>query len=270
MDFILNAKIYNFLQLENPTEDEIKEGALLLLKVSPNRSRGIYNSAMRRPTYMLKWVRSELKKYYEIRQRGLTSADVEKFNAETVKSVEESLSVAPCTVEQDSEETPAVPIVDVRGLREDHDELPDEIKAIWEKNAERWKRMRAMHAQLSSMIQQDGYAPCDGNELCYQLRKVDSEIRADYELYDSFKKPEETPTVKKSKGETVSDNVRLIQKSRTAISRGLSKDKHTEKSLQSIQKAVDVLYSLEQELKNDTVKKLKELGIIIPEKDAET
>lgn len=276
MDQILTAQIYNFLQLEKPTEAQIIEGAKLLLKCNPNRERGVYNSAMRRPKAMLPWIRTDLKKYYDIRQRGLTMPEVEQFNHETVALVEQTLSQVPSTVEQDSGETPLVPVLGIRGMRDDHEQLPDEIKAIWERNAERWKKMRQLHAQLAQMIVKPDYAPCDGNELCYMLRQVDTDLRNDYEIYDTFVLTPAAPEVPKAdaddKVDVFTDNVKTIQNARTAISRGLGrKTSHTEESLKKIQDAVNTLFSLKQAIKPETIEKLKAIGISVPnsETDAE-
>ena len=175
MDQILTAKIHNFLQLKNPTEAQIIEGATLLLQCNPNRERGIYNTAMRRPKAALPWIRTDLKKYYDIRKRGLTTLEVEKFNKETVNRVEETLSRVPTGVVQPDGDAPIVPALGTRGKRADHDRLPPEVQAIWDRNADRWKKMERLHFQLAQMIAKPGYAPCDGNELCYQLRQIDDD-----------------------------------------------------------------------------------------------
>ena len=272
MDQILTAKIYNFLQLENPTEAQIIEGATLLLQCNPQRERGIYNTAMRRPKDTLPWIRTDLKKYYDIRQRGLTTPEVEQFNNETVSRVEQTLSLVPSGMAQEGEDAPAVPLLGTRGIREDHDQLPPEVQAIWERNAERWKKMSRLHYQLSQMIARPDYAPCDGNELCFQLRQVDDDIRNDYAIYDSFKvEPAADGAAAQSDSvEVFTDNVKTIQNARTAISRGLArKTPHTDESLQKLQEAVNTLFALKQTLKAETVEKLKALNIAIPGTEAD-
>lgn len=275
MDQNFTLKIYKFLQLENPTEEQIIEGATLLLQCNPIRERGIYNSAMKRPKAMLKWIRTDLKKYYDIRQRGLTTPEVEQYNDETVALVKETLSQAPDSVKTDEEEdTTGIPVLGIRGRREDHDQLPKEIQDIWERNAERWKKIRKLHAQLAQMMAKPDYAPCDGNELCYQLRSADNDLRNDYQIYDSFKleKEEDDATSGKDSVDVFTDNVKTVQNARTAISRGLArKTKHSEESLQKVQDAVNTLFALKQTIKPETVEKLKAIGISIPnaETDAE-
>ena len=76
MDNIFTAKIENFLAIEKPTDEQVKEGATLLLQVNHTRYRSIYNTAMRRPQAMLPWIRTDLKKHLAIRKRGLTTETV--------------------------------------------------------------------------------------------------------------------------------------------------------------------------------------------------
>lgn len=272
MDHILTAKIYNFLQLENPTEQQIIEGATLLLKCNPNRERGIYNSAMRRPKSMLAWIRTDLKKYYDIRQRGLTMPEVEKFNDETLSIVGKTLSTVPDNVPIDNPEegeAPLLPVLAVRGRREDHEQLPDDIKAIWDRNAERWKKMSRLHFQLAQMIEKPDYAPCDGNELCYQLRMMDTELRNDYQIYDTYEAKTATavadPPAGEDKVDKLAEDVKIITSARTAISRGLARKTQDEASRKKIQDAVNTLFVLKQVIKPVTIEKLKAIDIAIPE-----
>ena len=267
MDHILTTQIQQFLQLEKPTEEQIREGATLLLRCNPQRERAIYNSAMTRPKSMLPWIKADLKKYLGIRQRGLTTPQVEKFNQETIAAVKQTLSKVPVTVEQDSGETPLIPQLGIRGLRPDHDQLPEDIQALFTKNTERWKSMRKLHAQLAQMIARPGYAACDGNEICYQLRQLDTALRNDYEAYDSFVNGDNKPAASTDRVDVFTDNVKKIQAARAAVSRGIArKTPHTKESFEKLENAVKALVALNQTLKPATVEKLAALGITVPQK----
>ena len=262
MDQQFTNKIQAFLAIESPTDAQIIEGATLLLQCSPQRERGIYNSTLRRPQHMLPWIRTDLRKFLDIRNRGLTTAEVKKYNDETLKLVEETLATVPENVaEEEAADAPTPSTTQLRlGKRADHDTLPDDIKALWTKNAERWKRMRALHTQLALLIAKPDYAPCDGNELCYQLRQLDTDLRNDYQRYDAWQPAPEKPVE-----EQVADNVKAIQKARTAISRGLAREEQTEETLQKLQEAVNTLMTLKQTLKPDTLERLRGLGISVNE-----
>lgn len=268
MDQVLTKKIGEFLSLDNPSDEQIKDAATMLHQCSPN-SRGIFNQAQVRPRAMLPWIRTDLKKYYAIRQRGLERQQVKAYNEETEKLVEETLSVCPEDTESEettTDEVGQIPVLSVRGKRADHDALPDEIKELWERNANRWKNIRKMHTQLALMITRPDYQPCDGNELCHALREADTALRNDYERYDGYRIEEKT---KKDSVEVYTDNVKAIQSARTAITRGLARESHSDKQLQKIQEAVNVLTALKQTMKSETVERLTAIGIHIPSNDGQ-
>ena len=264
MDKQITERIQKFLQTEKPTDADVIDGAKLLLQISPTRYRGLYNSVLRRPQAFLPWVRTDLNKQLGIRRRGLEISQVEQYNRDTVKQVEKTLSVAPENV---SPEYTAIPTLGTRGRRSDHDSLPEDVRALWDKNADRWKQLAKYHYQLAQMIVKPGYAPCDGNELCFQLRQIDEAMREDYERYDSWK-PSDGEPKKQAPADSVevfTDNVKTIQNARTAISRGLSRKSQTEDSLMKIQEAVNTLFALKQAIKPETADKLTALGITIPQ-----
>ena len=259
MDNILTQKIGAFLQLENPTDQQVIEAATMLLQCDPVRSRGIYNTAMRRPQSMLQWIRADLTKFYKIRQRGLTTDKVPAFNAKAVSQVRQSLSRRPETVEE--EKAPQVPVLGVRGRRADHDQLPEAIRQLWEQNAERWKKIRQLHNQLLVMVSKPGYQPCDGNELCHTLREADTQLRKDYQAYDSYVIHDSSKEPSRDGVDVFTDNVKTIQNARTVLSRGLARKTHDNASLQKLRDAVATLKALKQDFKPATVDKLKALGI---------
>ncbi len=265
MTQLLFQKIYVFLKNEHPSEDEIIDGATLMLRVAPGRYRSLYNSAVRRPQAFLPWVRSELQKHYDIHKRGLKREDVEQYNKETVEAVSQTLSKSPEGIDPGDEDA-AIPVDGVRGKREDHDSLPEEIKALWDKNAERWKKMRSLHMQLSIMVSKPDYEPCDGNELCFLLRQADTDIRNDYAIYDSYELEPGTSADDNAEnaGDVVTDNVKVIQKCRAAITRNLNTADPTEEQLAKVQEAVNTLVALKQSFKPGTLERLKAAGISIP------
>lgn len=265
MTQLLFQQIYVFLKKENPSEDEIIAGATLMLKVSPGHYRALYNSAVRRPQAFLPWIRSELQKHYEIHNRGLKREDVEQYNKETVETISQTLSLSPEGIDPEDEDA-AIPVTGVRGKREDHDSLPEEIKNLWDKNAERWKKMRSLHIQLTNMISKSDYEPCDGNELCFMLRQTDTDIRNDYAIYDSYELEPDTAADDHAEKDdnVVTDNVKVIQKCRAAITRNLNNTNPSEEQLAKVQEAVNTLVALKQTFKPGTLERLKAAGISIP------
>ena len=252
MNKIITERIKAFLAKEKPTDEEIKDAAIMLLQVGGEGERHIYNSAQRRPQALLPWIRTDLKKFLSIRNRGLERSQVPAYNAKVVRNVRETLSRRPETVEE--ERNPLVPVTSVLGKRADHDSLPEDIRQLWDKNAERWKKIRQLHAQLQTMISKPGYQACDGNELCHTLLEADTEMRRDYERYDSWKDGGNIP-----KGDD--DPVKLVQKARTALSRALSRKRQDDGSLARIRESLSVLEENGAEIKETTRQKLSAIGI---------
>lgn len=253
MDKQLTNKIKSFLAIEKPTDEDIRAAATMLLQCDP-RSRAIYNTAQRRPQAVLPWIRTDLKKHLGIRSRGLTRSMVPAYNAKAIETVDQTLSVRPSTVVV--EKNSAVPVTSVRKKREDHDSLPEDIKNIWDRNAERWKKMRQLRTQLQVMAARPDYQACDGNELCYMLLEADTAIRSDYARYDGYDGNGQ---------EKAADNVKAAGKARTAISRALQRKKNTEKQLEDLQDAVNILVRLGGTMKDTTIAKLKALAINVPD-----
>lgn len=248
----LRQNIEEFLAIADPSDEKIKEAALWLLRISP-KSRAIYNTAQRRPQAMLKWIRADLKKYVGVASRGLERSEVKAYNEKAVTQVRQTLAVRP--VDVNAEKQGAVPEKSIRGKRADHDSLSENIKVLWEKNSERWKKLRQMHEQLLLMTSSKDYEPCDGNELCHVMLQTDADIRNDYKRYDTYKAGD---------AGTVADDVKAAGAARTAITRALSRKNNTEEQLEALQDAVNLLYKLGGTQKPATVEKLKALGISIP------
>lgn len=265
MNNIIAEQIGRFLNNDNPSDQEIMDAARLLLQCDPARSRGIYNSAMVRPKSMLPWVRSDLKKFYDIHKKGLkTKEEVFLFNNETVTLVRETLSKRPDGVR--AEEIPFVPVTGVRGKRADHDKLPENIQACWDRNTERWKKIRQLHAQLAQMIARPGYQSCDGNELCHILREADKELRSDYKKYDTYVLgASKKGGAKKDSVDKFTESMKTIQNARTAITRALQRKNHTKEQLEALQQSVDTLVSLHQKITEKTITRLKAIGITVPD-----
>ena len=261
MEKSLSDRIARFLAIEKPTDDQIREAALMLLQCDPKRARGIYNTAQKRPASMLAWIRTDLRKHLGIAQRGLKREDVEQYNSETLKKVRETLQYAPEGVEV-KQEKGDIPVLGVRGKREDHDALPEKIQQLWDSNKTHWQQARKLHAQLALMIERPDYAPCDGNEACYQLRQLDDSVRKAYERYDAYEMPKDGAP----DGDSVddfTDRVKTISAARTAISRALGRKEQTAESMEALRTAVQTLKDLKQGFKPQTAEKLRLLGIDI-------
>lgn len=258
--------IQRFLAIENPTDDQIQQAALLLFRL--NRNRAMYNSALSNPRGVIRWVVADLNKFLQIRLHGMTNSENVEFERATEHLVSETLSSVPVGVDIDSPSDEGAPVPALRGQRPDHDLLPDHIRALWDDNIERYKRERALHAQLATMIDAE---QCDRAELCFQLRSLDNDLRAAYASYDDYVIGSDDDTADVADGDDMSgvDAVRRINRYRTLISRYLKKTEMTDSDRAKMQSAVDFLITHGQVFQSGTLAALTSVGITISAADAQ-
>lgn len=186
MDNKFTEQIGKWLQTPEDERD-YSVGALYLLKLSGNQImyRNIISQIDRRHDV----VDYQLQKYYNFRVQALTHAQVEEM-AEQVKSiVAEHIPLA-----ASADEAPA------KGKREDHDSLPDEVKAKYVENLSILQRMRELHLRLRSLSLDN--ATCPDSErypFLKELITLDKKLHSNWEGYDHYvADPKPTPSRKRS------------------------------------------------------------------------
>lgn len=175
-----------WLRGDHSNEESIKKGAELLLRV--NRNRGLYERICRYPRGGLKKLEYEIKKHVNIRLQGYTIQDIENLDKEIMPQVQVAVDAAggaadgEVPVVQESDSDGDTGCVVVKGIRPDHDSLPDDIKAIWPANAERWKKIKETYNLLLSLN-----APCDRFEHLQLLKESWYKYKDEMCRYDDFK-----------------------------------------------------------------------------------
>ena len=180
-----------WLRREDHSSDEsIREGAELLLRV--NRNRGLFERIRRYPKAGVKKLEYEIKKHVNYRLQGYTIQDIEALDAEVTPQVKVAVDAAEGTAadnlpvvqeaESDDESGDENGRVIVKGIRPDHDSLPDDIKAIWPANAERWKKIKESYNLLLSLN-----APCDRFEHLQLLKETWYKYKSEMCRYDDFR-----------------------------------------------------------------------------------
>ena len=172
------------MRRDHTSEEEIRAGATLLLQI--NRNHFLYQQINRTPKRMLKKLEYEISKHINIRLEGYTLNDVVKMEQEVLPPVETAVKV--CNVENEIPHFEEPENVKSLGMRPDHDSLPEDIQAIWPKNAERWKRMKETYEMLKTLD-----APCDRFEYVKLLKELWYSYREDMNRYDDFKASDEQP-----------------------------------------------------------------------------
>lgn len=160
--------------LETPSNQrDYSVGALYLLKLSGNQI--MYRNIVAQLDRRHDFVDYQIQKYYNFRVQALTHAQVEEMQQQVDVIVAEHISLA---VNADEHKT---------GKRDDHDSLPDEIKAKYVENLSILQRMRELHLKLRSLSLDT--APCPDSErypFLKELIDLDKKLHANWEEYDHF------------------------------------------------------------------------------------
>ena len=160
--------------LETPSNQrDYSVGALYLLKLSGNQI--MYRNIVAQLDRRHDFVDYQIQKYYNFRVQALTHAQVEEMQQKVDVIVAEHISLA---ANADEHKT---------GKRDDHDSLPDEIKAKYVENLSILQRMRELHLKLRSLSLDT--APCPDSErypFLKELINLDKKMHANWEEYDHF------------------------------------------------------------------------------------
>ena len=160
--------------LETPSNQrDYSVGALYLLKLSGNQI--MYRNIVAQLDRRHDFVDYQIQKYYNFRVQALTHAQVEEMQQKVDVIVAEHISLA---ANADEHKT---------GKRDDHDSLPDEIKAKYVENLSILQRMRELHLKLRSLSLDT--APCPDSErypFLKELIDLDKKMHANWEEYDHF------------------------------------------------------------------------------------
>lgn len=170
---------HNFTQqikdwLDTPAEErDFEKGALYLLKLSGNQI--MYRNIIANPKGKADFIEYQLQKYYNFRVQDLTHEQVAEMEQQVESIVAEHI---PLAAEADTKQ---------KGKREDHDLLPDEIKAKFVENLDLLRRMRELHLKLRTMSTEE--APCPDSErypFLKELIALDKKLHSNWEEYDHY------------------------------------------------------------------------------------
>lgn len=160
--------------LETPSDQrDYSVGALYLLKLSGNQI--MYRNIVAQLDRRHEFVDYQIQKYYNFRVQALTHAQVEEMQQQVDVIVAEHISLA---ANADEHKT---------GKRDDHDSLPDEIKAKYVENLSILQRMRELHLKLRSLSLDT--SPCPDSErypFLKELINLDKKMHANWEEYDHY------------------------------------------------------------------------------------
>lgn len=285
-DVKFTQKIKQWFDSEH-TDENIREGAMLLLQI--NNNRHLYQQIMLRPQRMLEHLKYELQKHYDYRIKGLSLDEVRKFDGEVTPLLQKAVDstadadklaadVAPHLPFVDAENTDSIDATAIiaKGKRADHDQLPDEIKEIWDANIQRWKRIKELFEACKAY-----QLSCDRfeglNAANEEFQKMLLTLKTEYYAYKQSMDQYDhaVPGQKEENAETKTDVVisaNAIGNARSYITKNIDKliqlkadgkTEQAEKLQANIEQRVKTLLDAKAEIKPATLDKIKEAGIVI-------
>lgn len=278
MDKEFTKKIQDWLdEPSHETVEDIMAGAMLLLQC--NRNRILYDNVSRRPLRLVGTVEYELKKHLAIRRNNQTLADVQNEAKELYKEIEPAMKEEPEGNDDKSDNEKDLPAHG--GKRADHEQLPDNIKAIWQENAVRWKHIKELYETCKTIKK-----PCDLAEDLHQMKQLWYKYKSEFERYDSYVITEDASEGTgnaSGDGEDAAAKAKEIANARAYISKQLKEDKLLNmkkaaladgadekaietynKNLKNTQDRVQVLIDNDVEIGDESKAKLTEAGIVFP------
>lgn len=179
MDEKLTAQLQEWL---NTPEDKadlnkgsqfVTTGAMLCRRIT--RMVILGNNFERLPKQFYKQVAYQLGKFLPLRLERKTHAEVVEMSVKVEKISKER--------KLDNKTTPRA-----KGKRPDHDQLPDEIQALYAENLNIMQQMRHNRAQLLVIVNTPGLACPDGEQYPFlkELIALDDRYRANWKAYDEY------------------------------------------------------------------------------------
>ncbi len=183
-------KIVRWLDSDHSDTQQIQDGAMMLLQL--NRDNGMYQRIMRRPQREVSFLEYKLRRFLRMRQDGQTIRDVVRLNNEITPQLQTVISGEPAPAEGQPDLLPVPQPGDDagdaaaqyirKGMRPDHDKLPEKIQAIWPANAERWKKIKAAFETCKTLTE-----PCDRYEYLKELKATWYKYKEEMARYDDFR-----------------------------------------------------------------------------------
>ncbi len=176
LDPKITAEIADWLNTPADKRD-VAAGAKLLLSL--NRNRALYNAITRRPAQLASKLEYELRKFLKIRLHNTSVSDMRSVESKVMPRVAATLGDTPAISSDD--ELPQGTVA--TGKRTDHDSLPDSVRALWDDNVIRYRKILLLFNELKAMSDMQ---PCDRLEKLIILDETESAYRDAMAAYDAY------------------------------------------------------------------------------------
>lgn len=238
-------------------ERDYERGALLLLQL--NRNRFMHARLLRRKNWDK--LEYELKKHLNIRLEGLTTREVQEMEKRELPRIRLRMEARRPILSTDKDFTGGT----YKGRREDHDNLPAEVQALYERNADLYFKMKQTFETLKTMEDQTA---CDRHELLTILVGLDKEYRQNWYAYDTFGNAPTDPASETGEAEAqTTATPQQVNAARKYLSQNKTKvatleGEAAETLLAKMQQRVNLLLSAGQTFAKEQQEELAALGLI--------
>ena len=174
IDLELTPKIQEWLNTDADKRN-IKDGAELLLRVTRNRI--LYTNILRNPEGKASLLEYHLQKILKNRLIDTTHEEVRLMMAQ-VDTIAQKRGLT--QTERSSFQN---------GKRQDHDELPEDVRQLYVDNAEIMRKMREAHTRIRMISPQNSTCPdSDRYPLAKAIIEYDRQYRDNWNIYDHYVK----------------------------------------------------------------------------------
>ena len=302
IDKLFRARVEEWLSKKKHTEAELADGAMMVLQC--NRNRAMYNTMMRKPSHYEEKMVYELKKHLAYLQNDMNLEDVKNLEKKILPVIGKAIADTEETADKAAAalgESPANSFLPAPALapeepysqtntivarckRTDRDSLPEVIRAIWDKNAERYKKIKQAHETCKTLT-----AACDRYEYTSAIAELWADYKKDFDTYDHYvlvpvNDDAGTKTPAAEEIQLSAEDLKDIKAARPYISKNLQKlldlvsrssladftekdKKEMESWRERIQQRVDVLVRTKQVITDDLKALLLEAGITLELKE---
>lgn len=234
MDNKFTEQLSAYVNKEPHSEKEIQDAAMLLRQIAPRNMLYIryYQLACMKPRYIEAHIIAECRKHLKYRLDNLTREEVKVLDTTVHKEAHNILTEGEPSDGEDGADDGDGSAPKKLGRREDHDSLPDDIKGLWTRNGELYKKIKDEFEVLKSMA--DAQA-CDRYEHLKVLDELDKEYLGNMQKYDNYvadgtpaadgapAAEDETPKPEEKKLLTEEEIAKAVAAARSYISKNLGK-----------------------------------------------
>ena len=187
----------------------------------------------------------QLKKRLTFRLRQVTHEQVEQMQKQ----------VDGIVVKRNLEKTNTTPTSEFKaGKRADHDELPDEVQALYVENLSIVQKMRELHLKLRSLSLDS--APCPDSErypFLKELITLDKKLHSNWEIYDHYTGADGEQVLTEDLREQSKNAVRMIN---------LNKNRYAKKPTEELKGKILSWYGQVISPTDKLTNELKAIGIL--------